>query len=61
MNQITNQTVQEFDDLDIWAITGGHKEGYHVVVHINGKPVQMELDTGAAFQNNSGTNYSQNQ
>jgi len=37
MNQITNQTVLEFDDLDIRVITGGHKEGYHVVVHIDGK------------------------
>ena len=31
----------------IWEITRGHKEGYRLQVLINGKPVQMELDTGA--------------
>ena len=49
MNNITNQTVQEFDDQDIWVITGGHKEGYHLEDCANGKCVRMELDTGAAI------------
>ena len=31
----------------IWGLTGGHKEGYKLLVAINGKPLQMELDTGA--------------
>jgi len=31
----------------IWGLTGGHKEGYKLLVSINGKPLQMELDTGA--------------
>jgi len=32
-----------------WALTGGHKEGYHLQASINGKPLQMELDTGATI------------
>ena len=48
MNHIT-QSVQECDDQGIWVITGGHKQGYHLEVQISGKPVQMELDTGAAI------------
>ena len=36
------------DDFALWAVTGGHREGYHVHLHLNDKPVQMELNTGAA-------------
>ena len=36
------------DDFTLWTITGDQKAGYHVNVLINGKHVQMELDTGAA-------------
>lgn len=31
----------------IWGLTGDHKEGYRLLVSINGKPLEMELDTGA--------------
>ena len=44
------QQLQSSDTLyenHIWVVTGGHKEGYRVQVLINGKPVKMELDTGA--------------
>ena len=36
------------DDLGLWTITGGVTQGYHVHLKVNHKPVQMELDTGAA-------------
>ena len=36
------------DDLDLWTITGGVTQGYHVHLKVNHKPVRMELDTGAA-------------
>ena len=36
------------DELDLWTITGGVTQGYHVHLKVNHKPVQMELDTGAA-------------
>ena len=41
------QTDEALEENHIWEITGGHKEGYRLQVLINGKPVQMELDTGA--------------
>ena len=41
------QTDEALEENHIWVITGGHKEGYRLQVLINGKPVQMELDTGA--------------
>ena len=34
------------NDFALWTVTGGHREGYHVHLRLNGKPVQMELDTG---------------
>lgn len=41
--------VQEDDTYEnhIWGLTGGHKEGYPLLVSINGKHLAMELDTGA--------------
>ena len=41
------QTDEAVEENHVWGITGGHKEGYRVQVFINGKAVQMELDTGA--------------
>ena len=50
IQQIEQQAVQDNsdDDLTLWTITGDHKQGYHVRLQVNGKHVQMELDTGAA-------------
>ena len=31
----------------IWGLTGGHREGYQLFVSLDGKPLQMELDTRA--------------
>ena len=36
------------DDFAVWTISGDCKEGYHVKLQINGKPIHIELDTGAA-------------
>ena len=36
------------DDFTLWTITDDQKAGYHVNVLVNGKHIQMELDTGAA-------------
>lgn len=36
------------DDFALWTISGDHKEGYHVMLQINGRHIHMELDTGAA-------------
>ena len=41
------QADEALEENHIWVITGGHKEGYRLQVLINGKSVQMELDTGA--------------
>ena len=41
------QTDEALEENHLLEITGGHKEGYRLQVLINGKPVQMELDTGA--------------
>ena len=50
IQQIEQQAVQDNsdDDLTLWTITSDHKQGYHVRLQVNGKHVQMELDTGAA-------------
>ena len=47
VNQVSLKDDNE-DDPTIWTITGGHREGYHVHLKLNQKPVKMELDTGAA-------------
>ena len=48
-NHIEGDDTCDFtDDLSLWTVTGGHSEGYHVYLRLNNKPVQMELDTGAA-------------
>ena len=43
-----DQLVKDTDDLGLWTITGGVTQGYQVHLKVNRKPVQMELDTGAA-------------
>ena len=42
------EDANDTDDLKLWTITGGVTQGYHVHLKVNRKPVQMELDTGAA-------------
>ena len=34
--------------MTIWTITGGQAEGYYIYLTINGAPVMMALDMGAA-------------
>ena len=48
----TNTNIKQLQEEEayedhIWGLTGGHKEGYRLLVAKNGKPLQMELDTGA--------------
>ena len=45
------QTDEAVEENHVWVITGGHKEGYRVQVFINGKAMQMELDTGNGISN----------
>ena len=47
VKQIEPATEQE-EEMTIWTITGGQAEGYYIHLTINGAPVMMELDTGAA-------------
>ena len=42
-----DKSNRDLEENHIWVITGGHKEGYRLQLLINGKPVQMKLDTGA--------------
>ena len=43
-----DQLVKDTDNLGLWTISGGVTQGYQVHLKVNRKPVQMELDTGAA-------------
>ena len=40
---------QSHDDWALWTISGGSKEGYHVLLQLNGQSIRMELDTGVAI------------
>ena len=49
-NVAEQQPDQDNNDyFTLWTITGDQKVGYHVNVPVNGKHIQMELDTGAAL------------
>ena len=42
------RSVTEQEEITIWTIIGGQAEGYYIHLTINGAPVMMELDMGAA-------------